>query len=182
MLQAKTVADLLTATRLLLAFVILLLGPLGGQEALGLVMMVQILAWSTDVLDGNFARRDRSGRSSWWDDKDFPVDLILVLSLFLYLTISHFILPWFALLYLALAILLISRFRSQEVAMSFMAPVLALALYLSLREAPFWGYVTILWCLVTLVTGWPRFLYVVQTFIQGMRDLQTGSKEDKTLN
>ena len=50
MSRAKTVADILTATRLLLAIFIPLLGLFVGQEALGTVMMVLLLAWTTDVV------------------------------------------------------------------------------------------------------------------------------------
>jgi len=179
MLQAKTVADILTATRLLLAIFILLLGLFVGREALGTVMMVHLLAWTTDILDGRLARRDTSGKSTWWDDKDFPIDALLVLALFLYLTLSGFLLPGFAIVYLSLAIILLLLFRSQQVAMSFMFPILALTLYLALREAPVWGWATIAWCVVALVTGWPRFVYVVESFIEGMRALHPGEGEQR---
>jgi phosphatidylglycerophosphate synthase len=183
MSRAKTMADILTATRLLLAIFILLLGLFVGQEALGTVMMVQLLAWTTDVLDGSLARRDTSGKSTWWDDKDFPIDALLVLALFLYLTVSGFILPWFSIFYLSLAIILVSRFRSQEVAMSFMAPILALTLYLAFRHVPIWGVTTVAWCIVALVTGWPRFVYVVESFIEGMRALHPeGSEKEEPTN
>lgn len=171
MTRAKTMADILTATRLLLAIFILLLGLLVGREALGTVMMVHLLAWTTDILDGRLARRDTSGKSTWWDDKDFPIDALLVLALFLYLALSGFILPGFSIIYLSLAIILVSRFRSQQVAMSFMAPILALTLYLAFHNVPTWGFTTVVWCIVALVTGWPRFVYVVENFIEGMRDL-----------
>jgi phosphatidylglycerophosphate synthase len=177
MFQAKTMADILTATRLLLAIFILLLGLLVGQEALGTVMMVQLLAWTTDVLDGPLARRDASRKSTWWDDKDFPIDALLVFALFLYLTVSEFIQQWFAIIYLAVAATLTIRFRSQSITMSFMAPVLALTLYLALREVPIWGLTTIAWCVVALATGWPRFVFVVMNFTAGMRALE-GEEND----
>ncbi len=182
--RAKTVADILTATRLLLATFILLLGLFVGQEALGTVMMVQLLAWTTDILDGPMARRDASRKSTWWDDKDFPVDALLVLSLFLYLTVSGFIQHWFAIIYFVVAAILTTRFRSQSITMSFMAPVLALTLYLALREVPIWGLATIAWCVVVLVTGWSRFVFVVMNFIAGMRTLhpQKGEKEESANN
>jgi len=184
MSRAKTVADILTATRLLLAIFILLLGLLVGREALGTVMMVHLLAWTTDVLDGRLARRDISGKSTWWDDKDFSIDALLVLALFLYLTVSGFVVPWFSIIYLSLAILFVFRFRSQQVAMSFMAPILALTLYLALCEVPIWGLATIAWCVVALVTGWSRFVYVVESFIEGMRALhpEEGEKEESANN
>jgi phosphatidylglycerophosphate synthase len=180
--QAKTVADILTATRLLLAIFILLLGLFVGQEALGTVMMVHLLAWTTDILDGPLARRDTSGKSTWWDDKDFPVDALLVLALFLYLIVSGFILPWFSIIYLSLGIILLLRFRSQQVAMSFMAPILALTLYLAFRHVPIWGFTTVAWCIAALVTGWPRFVYVVESFIEGMRALHPEGAEEESAN
>lgn len=178
--RAKTVADILTATRLLLAIFILLLGLLVGREALGTVMMVHLLAWTTDILDGRVARRDTTGKSTWWDDKDFPIDALLVLALFLYLAVSGFIIPWFSIIYLSLGIILLFRFRSQQVAMSFMAPILALTLYLAFRHVPIWGFTTVAWCIVALVTGWPRFVYVVESFIEGMRTLhpEEGQEQD----
>lgn len=178
--RAKTVADILTATRLLLAIYIFLLGIFVGREALGTVTMVMLLAWTTDVLDGSLARRDTSGRKTWWDDKDFPVDGLLVLALFLYLALSRFITPWFAILYLLVAMASTLLLRSQSVTMSFMAPVLALALYLALREAPIWGWATIVWCIIALATNPHRFIFVVTNFIAEMRELQTESNLTKT--
>ncbi len=182
--RAKTVADILTATRLLLAIFILLLGLFVGREALGTVMMVLLLAWTTDILDGPLARRDTSGKSTWWDDKDFPIDALLVLALFLYLTVSGFIVLWFSIIYLSLGIILILRFRSQQVAMSFMAPILALNLYLAFRHVPIWGFTTVAWCTVALIFNWPRFVYVVESFIEGMRALhpEEGEKEESANN
>lgn len=180
--QAKTVADILTATRLLLAIFILLLGLFVGQEALGTVMMVHLLAWTTDILDGPLARRDTSGRSTWWDDKDFPVDALLVLALFLYLTVSGFILPWFSIIYLSLGIIFLLRFRSQQVAMSFMAPILALTLYLAFRHVHIWGFTTVTWCTIALISNPHRFVYVVRTFIEGMRALHPEGAEEESAN
>jgi len=182
--RAKTVADILTATRLLLAIFILLLGLFVGREALGTVMMVQLLAWTTDILDGPLARRDTSRKSTWWDDKDFPIDALLVLALFLYLTVSGFIVPWFSIIYLSPGIILLFRFRSQQVAMSFMAPILALTLYLAFRHVPIWGFTTVTWCIVALISNWPRFVYVVESFIEGMRALhpEEGEKEKSANN
>jgi len=182
--RAKTVADILTATRLFMAIFILLLGLFVGREALGTVMMVQLLAWTTDILDEPLARRDASGRSAWWDDKDFPIDALLVLALFLYLTVSGFIVPWFSTIYLSLGTILLFRFRSQQVAMSFMAPILALTLYLAFRHVPIWGFTTVAWCIVALISNWPRFVYVVESFIEGMRALhpEEGEKEESANN
>jgi hypothetical protein len=102
------------------------------------------------------------------------------LALFLHLTISGFILPWFSIIHLSLGITLLLRFRSQQVAMSFMAPILALALYLAFRYVPIWGFTTVLWCIVALISNWPRFVYVVESFIEGMRALhpEEGEKEE----
>lgn len=50
-------ADLLTVSRVLLVLYMLYVGLSWGEEKLLLIVTLTALAWITDILDGNFARR-----------------------------------------------------------------------------------------------------------------------------
>ena len=51
------IADLLTLSRILAACVLVWLGLTGGASALPAAVLTVVLGWTTDQLDGWFARR-----------------------------------------------------------------------------------------------------------------------------
>jgi len=101
MIRAKTIADTLTVTRVLLAFLILWLGVTGGSEALPAAMTVLIFAWTTDLLDGPFARRDPSAPQTWVGERDLHADMSVGFCVLGYLAFAGFIPLWAGIAYLA---------------------------------------------------------------------------------
>ena len=72
-------ADALTATRCVLALIILCTGMLQREEGLPTISALTVLAWLTDVLDGPLARR--SARPTRLGRYDLTADLGLTLAL-----------------------------------------------------------------------------------------------------
>ena len=70
---ARYIADAMTALRLVIAALIVLLGMLRRRAALEVVMLASLLGWTVDTLDGHVARRDRSGRRTWLSDNDLSL-------------------------------------------------------------------------------------------------------------
>lgn len=172
MLDVKTMADTLTASRFLLALVIFWLGLRIGQPALPTVTLALVLGWASDLLDGALARRDRNQRHTWLGDSDLSVDVCVALGLLCYLTFSNYVSPAIALSYILMTGALIWRFRSRALAMAAQAPVYAILLHLSLRDAPPYGALAVGWIVLTVIVTWPRFpKTVVPEFLQGMREL-----------
>ena len=167
----KHLADLLTLSRLLLSLAIILLGMRWGEKTLPTAVMVALLAWMTDTLDGPLARRARPQRTTWIGEQDFPIDVFMVMALLSYLAAISAVPSWGALAYLLLAAAAIWRLREQAVALAFMAPVDALFLYIGWQRAPFETRCVLLYVALVLILDWHRFLEVVGIFINGMRQV-----------
>jgi len=60
----RTLADLLTALRLLLAALIVGLGFTYGTDGFGAAVCLLLVGWTADTLDGHIARRAKSGRKT----------------------------------------------------------------------------------------------------------------------
>lgn len=174
----KRVADGLTASRVLIACGIVLLS-LGGKEALSWMIYLIILGWTTDVLDGELARRahrrlhDQGGwEQTWLGAHDFALDMVMVYASFLYLTLVGYVPPTWTLGYtlIAAAFILLAG-GSKSVTEIFAFPLVALPLLIAYREGLWVAYAYIAWIVVMLVLFWGRFVGVVREFIAGMRQL-----------
>ena len=172
MIDVKTVADTLTASRFFLALAIFWLGLKVGQPALPTAALVLVLGWATDLLDGTLARRASNQRRTWLGDNDLSADVCVAVGLLGYLTFSNYVSPAIAVSYVLMTGVLIWRFRSRALAMAAQAPVYAIMLYVSLRDAQLYGALAVGWIVLTVIVTWPRFpKTVVPQFLQGMREL-----------
>ncbi len=86
------IADLLTFSRILAGGVLVWLGLTGGASALPAAVLTVVLGWTTDQLDGWFARR--SPTPTRLKDSDFCVDLIFYAGILAYLALARFFLAW----------------------------------------------------------------------------------------
>lgn len=177
----KRVADGLTASRALIALFIVLLG-FGGKDALSWVIYLIILGWTTDVLDGELARRalrrleEREAQDEWeqtWlGEHDFALDMVMVYASFLYLTLVGYVPPAWAFGYtLIAAVAILWSHGSKSVTEIFAFPLVALPLLIAYREGLWVAYAYVAWIVVMLVLFWGRFVGVVREFIEGMRQL-----------
>ena len=85
MFDAKLVADFITAARGMLGFVMIWLGLTQGADALPVVVMLMLLDWTGDFVDGTIAKRSRNPRRTWIGDSDIYVDLFVSIGLGIYL-------------------------------------------------------------------------------------------------
>jgi phosphatidylglycerophosphate synthase len=75
-------ADILTGMRILISGIIAWIGvTLPIEIGLGPVVWLTAVAWFTDSLDGQLARRSKVPGETWLSTHDFEVDLLLVLAL-----------------------------------------------------------------------------------------------------
>jgi len=165
---AKTLADLLTLSRFVIAVVIIGLGWFFGEEGLQAVIGWTLLAWVTDVLDGRLARR--SGVKNRISDLDFPVDLALTCAGLIYLVLAGLVSLRFALLYCMVALGSIAFFRKRAVTQLFMTPLYALQILIAFSRARRMAYLYLLYICAVLVVNWKRFTQLVEEFIEGMRE------------
>jgi hypothetical protein len=176
----KKLADLLTASRALIAILIVALS-LYGKQALPVVVLLTIIGWTTDIFDGRLARRARSEGSpepsstenTWLGEHDFLLDMMMVFSGLVYLTFSGFVSLPLALVYTAIAaIFILGSSGSKSVTELFAFPLAALPLIIAYQEAPWAAYAYLVWIVVALILCWERFTGVVREFIEDMRRLR----------
>jgi phosphatidylglycerophosphate synthase len=86
------IADLLTSARVLAAGVLVWLSLTGGASALPAAVLVIMLGWTTDQLDGWFARR--SPTPTHLKACDFQVDVVFYVGILTYLATARFLPAW----------------------------------------------------------------------------------------
>ncbi len=120
MKHGKNIADLLTLARGLLGIAIAVLGLAGGKDALPLVVVLLVLAWLTDLLDGSFARRDPDPQPSRLSGHDDKADMAVGLGVMGYLMFSGYVAIWLGTL-IIIAALAVRIFHSRGLAFPFYA-------------------------------------------------------------
>ncbi len=159
----------MTVSRGLIALAIFSLGFV-GRSALNAVILLTMLGWTTDILDGRLARKYKTD-STWVGEQEFTFDMLMVFAGLCYLVMSRFI-PFIpALLYVAVAAAFIAYFRSKSITMSFAFPVVALPLIVAYFESPGAAIWYAGWIVAALIFDWKRFKGVVREFINNARSI-----------
>lgn len=157
-------ADLMTATRIVISAVIVLLGYLYGLKSFRSVILLLLAGWSTDMLDGNLARK--SPTTTTLGRFDFLIDFLMVLSSFFYLTVSGFINEKFFYSY-TLALVAVGLFsRSQSLVMLFLAPLGFLPFVIAAFFDRTAFLASILWAFFAFLLDKHRFFGVIAEFAE----------------
>ena len=173
MLDAKFIADLITATRGLLGLFLIWLGLSKGEESLPLAIFIAILCWTGDFVDGSIARLDRHHRKSALGDHDLEVDLFVSICMGAYLVGAGFVSLALGITYLIGWAALFWLFGlDHTLLMAIQAPLYLCFILVSLCEAPNPGFWILVWILMATTILWRRFSSeVVPEFIKGMQSL-----------
>jgi cardiolipin synthase (CMP-forming) len=172
MLAAKQVADLITLSRGLMAFVLAGLGLLLGQDALPLAAVMMIADWCGDVMDGPIARRSKVYQHTWIGDHDLQVDMSVSVGLLIYLLTAGYVSWWLGAAYLVgWTYFFLKVGLMPAPGMLFQAPTYFWFIWIVVRESPWIGSLIILFILAIVILTWPRFpRVVVPGFLRGMKD------------
>jgi phosphatidylglycerophosphate synthase len=172
MMTTKTLADILTASRFGLAWVLLLLGISRDTEGLPTAVVILIIAWTTDALDGPLARKDPSHRYTWIGDHDLETDIAVSLGVLTFLVLAGYLAAWIAVSYVFICLIMLWRFRSPELAWAVQAPPYAAMIFIALRFAPIYGFAMVAYLIAVLIATWPRFPQVtLPQFLSGIQNL-----------
>ena len=168
MFDAKLVADLITAGRGLLGFIMIWLGFTQGELALPIVAALMLLDWTGDFVDGGIARRSRHPRRTWIGDSDIYVDAFMSLCLGIYLVSAGFaslaVGFWYALFW---AVVLWRFGLEKNLLMLAQTPIYLWFVIIALRLEPQMGNFLVAWVVVALAINWRRFSKeIVPTFIR----------------
>ena len=163
MIVAKQIADLITAARGLIAFLLIWVGGVYGAQGLPFAIWLMLADWTGDVIDGPIARRSSRQYHTWIGDHDLEIDMTVSVGLILYLLQSGYISIWIVIGY----ILLWGTYfwRHGEIprahGMLFQTPIYGWFTYLALRDSPQIGWLIPVFISAVIVLTWPRFPQVV---------------------
>jgi len=141
-----------------------------GPGALPIVLILTMIGWTTDILDGRIARRIHKP-PTWVGEKEFAFDMMMVFSGLCYLVLSGLVPFLPAVIYVMVAAAFIAYFRSKAVTMSFATPLVALPLVIAYFRAPTALLWFIVWIIAALALDWKRFKNVVLEFIENTKRL-----------
>ncbi len=170
----KRVADLLTATRLVLALSILLLAVLAGHRPAGLmdaVLLLVLVGWTTDMFDGRLARKDPTGTKTFIGEADLAVDLTLDVAALVFFTAAGFI-PWiWAAGYLGLAAVLLLIWTNVTLTSILELPVLVLHPILAFIFTGYMGWFFVGWMGMAMIVNWNRMWEWIHLYLAGMKNV-----------
>ena len=170
----RTLADIATGLRLVIAAYIGYAGVHLGAESFAGVVAATLLGWTLDTVDGHLARAAPDGQPSWLGARERYVDTVMVVAGFLYVTLIGIVPVWVCVPYLVLSALLVLAFRSIALLTLLVAPLTILIPVLAFSLAPPWGWIFVAWGLVALVLDRRRLrvrIKILWDDVQRMRGL-----------
>lgn len=170
-LHTKPLADLLTASRLLLAILLALLGLRRVSSSLQLAILLVLLSWLTDLLDGYLARRDPNPKTTWIGNHDAEFDLTTSFGVAAYLVFSGYLAAWLGLVEVIFTLLLWFLY-SHQLAWPLYAMPYVFLLVTAFRDTPVFAWVMVGYLLVTFVIQLPRLAHEhLPGFFQALESL-----------
>ncbi|MFH1149174.1 MAG: CDP-alcohol phosphatidyltransferase family protein [Actinomycetota bacterium] len=157
----KRVADMLTASRLVIALAVITVGLLFGREAAGIVLMLILIGWTTDVADGQLARSLETPVQSRIGDNDLAVDLVLDLAGYIYFIACGFLAPVWSLGYLLAACIIVSFVRTRRIILILEMPLLIITPIIAFTQLNWVSIIYVAWLLGILVYNWSRMISII---------------------
>ncbi len=157
----KLLADILTASRLPLALLVVLLGLCGGRSALGAGLIVILIGWTTDIFDGRLARLDPEGATTRLGDADLAIDLVLDAAGLALFVLAGTVPAVPAAIYMLLASVVIALRPTRAVITYFELPVLALHPLMAFTASRLVGWLYVLWLAFAAALNRKRLLEIL---------------------
>lgn len=173
MVVAKQLADVFTASRAFIAFILIWLGVTQGDLGLPLAVWLLITSWTTDLLDGPLARYSRVAYQTWIGELDLQVDMAVSAGLLVYLMFAGLVETNLALVYILLWLLVFLWIGvPRPLGMLVQAPIYGWFIWISMREVPDVGIWMLAWIAAAIIFTWPRFPNeVLPSFFSGITDM-----------
>ena len=168
-IRLKMIADVLTLTRLSIALLIILVGISWGHKGLSTALLLLLLGWMTDTVDGQLARKDTESKDSWIGDNDLIVDVLLALSIMIFFSIGGIIPLWIAVFCLIYLIMITLVLRSWTLYVIFIGFSYGTSILVSLLYSPRFFYVFLLYIAIILLTTWNHCWENIQAFFAGFK-------------
>ena len=172
--MAGRLADGLTITRLILAGVLVELGVVYGAAAIVPAVIVAMVAWFTDNLDGFLARRDPQRVPSWVGRHEFVADVLFTWATWVYFTLSGFIPVWLAVAFSAVAVVVSLGVRRKPVVVLFLRIIDVTVGVLLIYHYPTLGAIVVIYLGTLAVVKWPRLARDAPAWARSLRDILRG--------
>jgi len=168
----KQLADLITLTRAFLAPWFVWLGFRQGSDALPQVVVLMILNWTGDSVDGALARRSGTRVQTWIGDHDLAIDMLVSAGLLGYMVASGFLAGLAAAAYVLVWLVILWRWEmARSLGMLFQAPIYGWFIWTAISQAPEAGRWLLVWIVAAIIVTWPKFpKQIVPGFLDGMRE------------
>jgi cardiolipin synthase (CMP-forming) len=168
--SGNQVADLITLSRCILALSLLWIGLVEGRAVLVRDIWILVLAWSTDIVDGQIARSLNASDRSWVGRNDVYVDMFFSVAVLVYLASTGFLPIEIMALYLLVWAALFLRWGIPTLfAQVFQNPIYAYFVYLTVKSSPSIAPWLLLWALVFMALFWRRLFQLMQEILSTMR-------------
>ncbi|MFM8427569.1 MAG: hypothetical protein ACKOBL_20575 [Chloroflexota bacterium] len=173
MFDAKLFADFITAARGVLGISLIWLAFTQGANALSLVVLLMLLDWTGDFIDGTIAKHSRHPRRTRVGDSDLYIDTFVSIGLGIYLVASGFVSNLVALFYILGGRLILGSFGlDRNLLMLSQAPIYLWFILVTLQLMPERGYWIVAWVLIATTINWRRFSKdIVPKFISGVTSM-----------
>jgi hypothetical protein len=175
----RTLADIATGLRLVIAAFIIYAGVELGPESFAGVAAATLIGWTLDTVDGHLARAAPGSQPSWLGAHERYIDTFMVVAGFIYATLIGVVPVWVSVAYLVVSTLLVLSFRSIALLTALEAPLALLIPILAFLLAPLWGWIFVAWGIIAALLDrrrlWVR-LEILWDDLQRMR----GATEDES--
>jgi hypothetical protein len=159
LLSAKRLADTLTLSRGFFSAAIIWLGLSRGLEALPGVVILTLIAWTTDCFDGTIARRSQLEYQTWIGANDLVFDLFIAGSLVAYLSLVSLLPVWIGIAFVSIWIWAFWRYgfflAGVKISQAMVYGYLIVAVFF---QSLVYGAALVVWIIFAVVATWPRFL------------------------
>jgi phosphatidylglycerophosphate synthase len=175
----KAIADILTFTRLIIGILIIVVALTQGREGLSLALLLLLLGWGTDTLDGQLARRVPDRQNTWIGDNDIVVDVLLSFAIMFFFTLGGYIpvlLAVFCLIYLIAVIFVFSGWTLYAI---FVGISYGSVLIVSLLHSPKFFLVFLLYIAIMLITTWTHCWENIMSFFTGFKSIEARQSQKK---
>lgn len=175
MRRYRVLADLLTELRLIIGLIMIAAAWSLHLDSLPILVICQLLSWTSDILDGPLARRAPLHPPGFLGRHDLEVDVFQAICLLVALVASGRLNPAIALVYAftSCVILLLTHYP-RALAMALQGPVYTWLIAAALHTDLLWGLILVGWIALAIVVTWPRFpRVIVPEFLAGMAAVGT---------
>lgn len=176
----RTLADIATGLRLVIAAYIIYAGMRLGAESFAGVAAATLIGWTLDTVDGHLARAAAESQPSWLGARERYIDTVMVVAGFIYATLIGVVPVWLCVAYLMVSTLLVLAFRSIALLTVLEAPLAALIPILAFSLAPLWGWIFVAWGLVAAILDRRRLWVRVKILWDDVQRMRGVTEDEST--